>query len=210
MIQRSILYFVAQTYPNKELLISYPEDDRLTRYVVNRRMLELEIDILIIERPSYLSLGESRNHAVKSANGEFVCTWDDDDFYHSSRLQFQFESLSTINTRFEACILNQIILFDRCTNIAYLSFLYTWENTLFCKKTIFNQMRFSCGDLGEDSKIVDLLDKNHLLLHVNAPYLYIYIFHKGNSWSYHHFKSFAKRSTPLAHNDSNLILGLIQ
>jgi len=209
-LKKAIMCFKAQDYPNKELLVSYPKKDRLTKYIIQRMIAAKELRIIKLERDDELSLGDARNQAVAHSNGEYICTWDDDDWYHAGRLSYQFHYLKESGESFKAAILNQLILYDDTTQQAYLSFLYPWENTLLCRKDVFYSCEYSSRDRGEDSTIIDILDAQKQLLHIGGvPFLYVYIYHAQNTWGYPHFKSFIKRSELLDSELSNTIAQLI-
>lgn len=211
LLKKAINYFKSQDYPNKELVISYPKQDKLTRYTINK-ILEMEdLKIIKIERCDDRTLGEARNQAINRANGDYMCNWDDDDWYHSSRLSYQFHSMINSKKNYKASVLNQLLLYDQTTKKGYLSFLYTWENTLLCKKEIFIKNTYSNKDRGEDSSIVDFLDAENFLCHISdLPFLYIYIYHSGNTWNYTHFKSFFKKSQLLEDELTQKIRQLIE
>jgi glycosyltransferase involved in cell wall biosynthesis len=42
--------------------------------------------VAISDTQSKLTLGELRNISVREADGEYVCVWDDDNWYGSNRL----------------------------------------------------------------------------------------------------------------------------
>jgi hypothetical protein len=84
-VVRAIRYFLAQDYPNRELVVVddgadcvadlIPDDPRI-RYV---RPLES------------LTIGAKRNLACEQARGELVVHWDDDDWSAPRRLRYQVE-----------------------------------------------------------------------------------------------------------------------
>lgn len=198
MLKRAIACFISQDYPNKELVVSYPKKDRLTKHLISRILKGKNLRFVQVERDNMEILGDTRNTAIFHANGEYICNWDDDDWYHSSRLSYQFNAMKEANSSFQASILNQVILYDGTKNKAYLSFPYVWENTLLCQRNIFIHNKYKSKHKGEDSNIIDYLNLENLLFHVqDVPYLYIYTYHMGNTWGYSHFKSFFSRSSVL-------------
>jgi len=211
LLKRATACFKAQNYPNKELLISYPTKDTLTKKSIDDLISETDIVINQIERPDDMNLGDARNQAVEQSNGIYICTWDDDDWYHPHRLTYQLSYLQQAGDHFHACVINQLILYDQITRKSYLSFLYPWENTLLCKKEVFNRIRYTSLDRGEDSNIIDIVDGDKQLYHIwNSPFLYIYVYHSGNTWGYEHFKSFIKRSEELNHELNENIIRLLK
>jgi len=64
--------FLAQDYPNRELII------------LNNHPVPLQFDhplVRIVNEPGHPSLGHCRNRLLDFADGEFIRTWDDDDLY---------------------------------------------------------------------------------------------------------------------------------
>ena len=207
-LQRAIACFEIQDYENTELVISYPEKDTETKNFIKQINKSNQLRILTIERLESESLGEARNQAILKANGLFVCTWDDDDWYHQSRLSFQYNSISTYknNNHLQGSLLSRIILYDSSLGKAYLSFLYTWEQTLLCSKEIMLRNKYSAKNKDEDYSVVKLLNKRRLLNHISdCPFLYIYIYHGGNSWGYSHFRHLVRKSEELDDNTTEII-----
>ncbi|HUS88004.1 MAG TPA: glycosyltransferase [Desulfosporosinus sp.] len=72
VLTEAISCFLAQDYPNKELII------------LNNHPAKLICDlpeVIIYNEPGYPTLGDCRNRLLDLAEGEFVRTWDDDDLY---------------------------------------------------------------------------------------------------------------------------------
>jgi hypothetical protein len=68
----SLACFLQQSYPNRELVIlnNHPEPLHFVHPLVR-----------ICNEPGHPTLGDCRNRLLELAAGEFVRTWDDDDFY---------------------------------------------------------------------------------------------------------------------------------
>src|ERR1700737_3428109 len=102
-VPEAIRYFLAQDYPNKELIVIddgaaavadlMPEDERI-RY---------------IRLPCNTVLGEKRNRAADEARGEVIVHWDDDDWNAPWRLGYQIEELQTSGA--DLCGLAQILFY---------------------------------------------------------------------------------------------------
>lgn len=72
MLSEAVSCFLDQDYNNKELII------------LNNHPIPLSCDfknIIVYNEPIYPTLGDCRNRLIELANGDFVRTWDDDDFY---------------------------------------------------------------------------------------------------------------------------------
>ena len=195
LLQKAIACFESQNYPNKELVISYPIDDHHTEQLIQEVLQKEDFKILKISRSTEESLGNARNSAIAKCRGDYICIWDDDDWYHPSRLSFQFNSMQTSGHGYQASILTQLILYDATTQKAYLSFPYTWDGSILCRKEIILQNQYANQDKAEDTHVIKFLEKRRLLHYIqDAPYLYVYVFHGGNTWDYEHYKYFLGKS----------------
>jgi glycosyltransferase involved in cell wall biosynthesis len=211
LLKQSITCFQAQNYVNKELVISYPKGDVLTKELIQQYKTNESVNILEIERNADESLGNARNHALYKCHGDYICIWDDDDWYHSSRLSFQFNSLHTVGPGFQASILTRIFLYDYTTHLAYLSFQYPWDGTLFCRKEMLLQNQYANRNKAEDSHVVPFLERRKMLAHINeSPFLYIYTYHGSNTWPYDHFEIFIKKSHLLNPEYTEKVRNLLQ
>lgn len=210
LLKRAIHCFRNQDYPNKELIISYPKKDNLTRYLLSESIKNEDLKIITLERSDEDLLGDARNQAIAVSKGKYVCIWDDDDWYHPRRLFHQFNYLENNGVYYQANVLSRLLLFDYTTKKIYLSFCYTWEGTLMCKREYFLDYHYDSKNQGEDSNIIDSLNDKRLLYHISdAPFLYIYTYHNNNTWGYAHFESFFKRSILINGNLSLDILNLL-
>lgn len=195
LLDRAIRCYVNQNYPNKELIISYPKKDQKTKSALEVLPMSAELNIIKMERDDDESVGNARNLAISKCKGDYICVWDDDDWYHPSRLTFQYNSMQTIGKGYNASILMHLLLYNSVTQKAYLSFQYTWENSILCRKEIILQNQYAHRNKGEDTHIIAFLEGKKLLHHIDdAPFLYVYIYHGENTWNYEHFENFIKKS----------------
>lgn len=194
-LKKAISCFAHQNYPNKELMISYPKNDMASKRVVENMQQDESWKIILIERPVDESLGNARNNLIFKCSGDYVCIWDDDDWYHPSRLTYQFNSMQIVGQRYQASVLSQILLYDATIKKAYQSFSYTWDGTLLCRKEILLQNQYANANLGEDTHVITFLSGRKLLHRIeDVPFLYVYIYHGTNSWDHEHFKYFTDKS----------------
>lgn len=196
LLQRAIACFERQGYPNKELVLSYPVSDGATRNIVNQIEAISDIRIVRIERPDQENLGTARNHAVEAASGEYVCIWDDDDWYNHDRIERQYDAIK--NTIFKACAIMNILLYDYEKKEGFHSVYRPWEGTLLCEREMLLKGLYLDKEKGEDTALIFFLSINNVLFHImNAAHLYIYIFHGNNTWGESHFNSYFQQSMPL-------------
>jgi len=184
-LTRVIQCFLSQTYPSKELVIVYEDDDPPTRRLV--RTLKQE-NIRILEVPSHpkKTLGELRNISVQASKGTYFCQWDDDDWYHNLRLEVQMNAI--INNHKEASILAYWLMYDTVNNEAFLSLPNPWPGTILCHRNIFGDgLVYEARGRSEDTAFLVELMRRNCLMPVVMPSLYIYTYHARNTWGYSHF-----------------------
>ncbi|MCC8423667.1 glycosyltransferase [Mucilaginibacter sp. UR6-11] len=207
LLQRAIACFENQTYANKELVLSYPRNDILTKAVIDQVLKITDAKMIVLERDEDETLGNARNQAIEAANGEFICIWDDDDWYHNDRVLHQYESIK--DTAFKASIFLNILLYDFTTKEAYLSPYRMWEGTLFCEKELFNNQLYLDKERGEDTAVVFNLYMNNVLFNIlESSYMYVYIYHGNNTWGESHFNLYFLNSIPLDEKVSKQIAEL--
>ena len=202
-LERAINCFYAQTYPNKELLILYEDDNAGNIAYLKEKYVT---DISFIEVPSNpkLPLGDLRNIAVEQCNGEYFCQWDDDDWYSSNRLEVQMEALQ--QSCKPATMLLYWLMFDSVTKCAYLSPFRLWEGSILCQKSVIStECNYASLVKGEDTLLLEKLLNNNSVFPVIHPCVYIYVFHGQNTWDHDHFNIFYKKGKQLSAKASQLI-----
>jgi len=142
-----------------------------------------------------MTLGMKRNLSIRAAQGDYICVWDDDDWYSKERIYNQMSFLSFTGKR--ACSLAFTILFDQNTESAYYNAERATghENSLLFEK----EGAGFYGNLNaqEDTPLlVDFYNRNQLAI-MEDPELYIYNYHRKNTSSSNHFKKVITDSTPL-------------
>lgn len=147
-----------------------------------------------------MSLGMKRNLSIRAAQGEYICVWDDDDWYAPERIYNQMNFLQF--TKKNACSLAYTILFDQNTGLAYYNAqrVTGHENSLLFKK----EGAGAYGNLNvqEDTPLLlGFYNRNQLSV-MEDPELYIYNYHRKNTSSSTHFKRVIKGSTLLSRSDA--------
>ncbi|WP_165824065.1 glycosyltransferase family 2 protein [Pseudochryseolinea flava] len=207
LLERAVTCFQAQYYQNKELIILFLSDDIATAAYV--RTIE-DPSIKIMSIPAPMTLGERRNLAIRVSQGEYFCAWDDDDWYHPSRISEQMNHIQ--RTNLPACTLSRIILMNVVLEKAYLSFHRPWEGSLICARRTFDE-GFVYGNYnrGEDSILVQaLLDQSLVAIHHN-PVLYIYNYHGTNiSGKDHWDNNIFQHGMPLGQEARDLALSMLK
>ena len=201
LLKRAVDCFLKQTHPDRELVILFDSDDAETRQYL-ATLSDPRIRGVESPAPPQLSLGLRRNRAVAEARGYYICTWDDDDWYHPDRLAIQLSALRQSGR--PACMLSRLICLDTETLRAYIAPYGAWEGSVLVER---NRM-VAYPDLarGEDTVVIDALrqrDHVHLL---DRPDLYVYTIHGSNTWHRGHFAQILKNSTPVTPSQSQQIV----
>lgn len=209
LLHRSITCFLNQSYSNKELIILYSSKDSATATLL-RNISNFAIKVYPIENYEAMSLGTIRNKAVSLANGEYVCNWDDDDWYHPKRLELQLSRTKESNKA--GSILMSVVMYDAVRQKSYFYPGRPWEFSLFCEKQLFSTYRFRYANKsrGEDTPLVTQLIAHNKLVPVVAPPVYIYMFHGGNTCGYEHFKYFFDLSQELTDSVNKKIQHILE
>lgn len=173
ILQRAIACFEKQDYTNKELVVSYPEEDLLTRNLLNEIAQISDIQLIRIERSGLENQHIAKNNVIKAATGQYICIWDDHSWHHKSRLSDQYHVISSHGSK--ASILKQILFFNYNSKKTYASPFYHWEETLICEKQILlrqinDQKQWEVfwvfDDLIPIEALAEINDKAHLIVHI--------------------------------------------
>lgn len=83
-VQRALDCFVAQSYPNKELIIF--NTDTESPYELTLELMDAGVKIINqsideVTNLPYTNVGAIRRDALQHATGDYVITWDDDDIW---------------------------------------------------------------------------------------------------------------------------------
>jgi len=187
-LDRAVRCFHDQTHPNRELVLLYEDDDHETAaYAEAAARSTPEIVSVGVARDPGAPLGVLRNLAVSRSDGEYVCQWDDDDWYHPERLADQWQALSGAPEA-SACVLSRWTVFDEARGRAYLSPYRQWEGSLLCRRE--SLPAYPGLGIGEDTPVVEALLRGGGLVALEQPELYVYVAHGDNTFPKSHFASF--------------------
>lgn len=209
LLKRAIECYLAQTYPIKELFILYEDDDWKTKSFIQQNSFHNHIKVCETPVSEGLKLGGLRNKAIELCSGDFICQWDDDDWYHSNRLLHQYNALLTHDCN--ASILDQWLVFDETKRAAYLSNKRMWEGSVLCRRSAIRETRYESIHIGEDTAVIDYLrSKNYVVSMSQYAQLYIYVYHGGNTWHQNHWQKIFDHSTRMREEDAVVIDRLLQ
>lgn len=207
MLKQAIALFHKQTYLHKELVILYEHDDLETGEFIETigqckklRLSEVKencwtcttledktASILVLEVKAIgkKNLGTLRNLSIKFCQGDYVCQWDDDDWYREDRLSVQMQYLQKFQK--SACVLSQWFMYDLVTSKAYLSCHRPigWEGSLLCERS--QMVEYADLAKAEDTIVLKTLLEQDKLALLDRPDIYVYVRHQRNTWEQSHF-----------------------
>lgn len=172
--------FQAQTYPDRELVIVV--DDPACELLPHLARLG-DDRIRVVEVPPGATLGELRNASVSAARGAYVCQWDDDDLYAPERIQTQLSAL--LAARASACVLRRWTLWWPAADRLAISGVRLWEGSILAAREAVPP--YPALRRGEDTEMMEVLLQRGRVLSLEAPQLYVYIHHGGNTFGERHF-----------------------
>ncbi|GAB5554778.1 MAG: hypothetical protein Sapg2KO_43690 [Saprospiraceae bacterium] len=180
--KKAIHCFLAQSYPNRELIII---DDGLDTQLRNWVEELKEDQVHFFHLPAEgKKLGVLRNLSREYAQGAYIAQWDDDDFSHSNRLLFQMIMIVKFNL--DGCTLQREQLwFPKKQKLAY-SNRRLWEGAMVCsneKLPAYHERK-----RGEETDAVTHLALNGTIALLDFPELYTYCFHGSNTFDEPHFE----------------------
>lgn len=205
MAKRSVRCFAKQTYPRAELII-VSAGDRAYRRALEQHLDDHGVSGRIVTANASSSLGALRNLSLDAAAGDIICQWDDDDCYHPDRIFRQFEQMT--QQAAQACFLtDNLHLLEQDRHLYWIDWTRgakpeQWFRLFPPTLMMINNDRFRYVETGPDAQLgEDLVIAARLCREVPVAmldgmgWLYLYIFHGGNTCSRrHHYKIAARRS----------------
>lgn len=186
---RAIALFEAQTHQNRELVIIDDGEIDLAPIISTSSAKHL-IRYFHLSSESRLSLGELRNKSIDVADGEWCIQWDDDEWYHPSRIAEQLAVAK--HTRMGSSALKWTLmhiddssvlgtkLFRGDTGIA------TPGTLLFRRDTGATYRPLARNEDGIFMR--DVKNKVGLTsLNASSSHLFVRVFHGANTWDVDHF-----------------------
>lgn len=197
----SIGFYIQQTYENRSLVIvcesCQHKASMLKAYVDS--LQRSDIKWVRIETGT-MPLGALRNVSIAEADGELLCQWDDDDFYHPQRLSLQFDALLTAQTR--ACFLGDHLQYMTETNSMFWcdwynssrgqsGFLPAAPQTILWWKAaeLYYHESGPFAQKSEDAEFMrNFIRAESIAILGECGYAYVYVTHRTNTWAAgHHF-----------------------
>jgi Glycosyltransferases involved in cell wall biogenesis len=188
-VKRAVSCFLNQSYPNRELIVIEDGNDGTMEYCNSFKDSRIKVFHLRPEETKGLTLGDLRNLSIQKANGKYVICWDDDDFYHSSRIACMYKKL--VQTNSQATFLSRWMMFWPERGYYAISFprQMGWEGSMLLEKD--KAIKYNSMSRGEDTVFCEDLKNAGVKIHVISEpsfhILYLYIIHGSNTWGLAHF-----------------------
>ncbi|MDQ6867045.1 MAG: glycosyltransferase [Pseudomonadota bacterium] len=152
-VPEAIRLFLAQDYPEKELVILDDGEDSVAD------LMPRDLHVRYVRNDHRRQpLGAKRNAACAEARGDIILHWDDDDWYAPSRIRTQVEALE--RTQADLCGLDRVYFIDPRNKGAW-EYVYPagaapwiYGATLCYRKTFWQARPFPEVSVGEDTRFV--------------------------------------------------------
>ena len=185
LAERSVACFLAQDYPNRELVIV---DDGQEDYAPI--LAPIPPDRLVhhrLPKDPATTLGELRNLSLDLARGDMMAHWDDDDWFDPARLS------RSVTVMGDAAAVWQEATLMHLDDPAWLDRPYvSWFKGGAPSSIVHRRrddIRYPRERKGEDSTFRDAwLQLGTALIPTAEAHLLIRCFHGGNTWDRSHFE----------------------
>ena len=202
-VKRAVACYQAQTYPRRELIVVSEGDDGTVEYI--NSLADPSIKLEFYDGAETKSLGTFRNWTVTLAKGEYCMQWDDDDFYHCTRIEVMLHQL--LKWKVDAIFLGQWAMAWPSRGYYVISrFKHAgWEGSMLVRKS--KMPKYPALSRGEDTDFVESLKMSHGTgwLTITEPgyhILYQYNVHQTNTWDTKHFEDLFRNTLALSSSDT--------
>lgn len=192
--RRALRCFARQTWQNTELVI-VDDGDRDYGPVIDELGDEVRVRYHRIDSQPDRYLGGLRNLSLDLAEGEYCIQWDDDEWYHPTRIERQMKALE--EQGLEACVLKWTLMhLDRADMADHLYRADVGNGT---PGTILHRRtsaRYPNLPRAEDSVFLQDLSRQMRVGIVDGPHSHLFIrcFHGNNTWDADHFLKRLRRT----------------
>lgn len=183
MLRRAVQCFARQTWGPRELLVLHEDGDHDTRDFLVQLAHPL-VRSLVVPAEPHLTLGRKRQISVEAARGDYVATWDDDDWSSPTRLAEQMDAIG--RSAQPVCVLEQWIVHDQHLRRSYLSQPRAWEASMIARRDVLPA--YGDAERGTDHVSMASLLAARRVIALRRPHLYIHLYHGANVGSRVHFK----------------------
>ena len=187
-IPGSIACFLAQDYPQRELIIVDDGDEVISDLIPD----DVRVRYIRLHRPH--TTGSKRNLACAQADGLIIANWDDDDYYAPHRLRYQAEALLGGAGDCSGLAMDRIVDVarwqgwrhslpgDRTLSVFELAI----GPTLMYWRWVWEYMaRFPDSSMGEDVAFLEHARRKGIQLVAQAHGdSFVYVRHSHNTWQF--------------------------
>ncbi len=184
-VERSIRLFLAQDYPNSELVIVDDGEDDVDD------LIPAGAPIRYMHLAKRATIGHKRNLAVELAGGDVIVQWDDDDWYGPSRLRKQLAPLVTGRADLTAIRVSWLVDLDGRRFFRYQDEPVAGAASLAAGTLAMTaDLWRRCGCYPDASKREDVtmllraFDLGGRVEGVDNDGIYLYVRHGANSWRF--------------------------
>jgi glycosyltransferase involved in cell wall biosynthesis len=177
-VRRAVAQFLAQDYPERELIVVDDGADRIGD------LLPDDTRIRLLRSEQRLAIGAKRNLACEAARGDVLMHWDDDDWMAPWRVSYQVRELEARGA--QVCGLSRLYFYDadarRAWQYVYPEAARGWVagGTLCYRREVWQHRRFPDINEGEDTRFVWNLRGVPLVSLDNSAF-YVATIHPGNT-----------------------------
>jgi glycosyltransferase involved in cell wall biosynthesis len=190
-LAHSVRCFSLQTWADREMVIVHDGGDAFDQSLHGLLDGHPGERFRVIRADGGLSLGELRNLSVRSAEGELVCQWDDDDLYHPERLAAQHRRLLEADSDF-CFFTDQLHWFQNTGEFFWDDWdverypMNLIQGTLLGRRDMMPD--YPAQARGEDTPLLQTLYRRGARLTdlAGRGYLYIYTYSGNNAWDLRH------------------------
>lgn len=188
LARRAVRCFVNQTWANKELVIVDDGDEDYEPILAPYRAAHTIRYVRLDSDPS-VRLGGLRNRSLDEAAGDFLTQWDDDEWYHPTRIERQMQA--TVRGLGAVVLTNTLCHMDRA-GLSHALF-HTRLRKGHTPGTILHRrcdVRYPNQSRAEDTVYLKTLSEHFRVGSVEGPHSHLFIrcFHGTNTWDLAHFE----------------------
>ena len=204
--------FLAQDYPNKELVVLDDGDASVEALAAGHPGVAYHR----LDRRD-ATVGEKRNIACELARGEIICAWDDDDWYAPERLRGQVmpivygeADMTGLRCHYFLCLPDGDVW---TVNDDVHRRMFEGDvagGTIAFHRRVFDEVRFPHIDLAEDAALIRAARARGGRLKAMAGHeLFVYVRHEWNTWRFqpgrfHYASAWQRTAPPAAFSDAML------
>ncbi len=191
LARRAVRCYARQDWENKELVVV---DDGKASYADMLAEYEDRVKIRYHRFPPDPErlLGAIRNLSLELAEGEFCAQWDDDEWYHPTRISAQME---VIADGYDGSVLKQTLMhLDTKEFVDHPYRTGLWRGT---PGTILHRasgVRYPNLRRNEDTRYLERIRKKLRIKVLTPSHLFIRCFHGRNTWGREHFTNRLRRN----------------